>query len=71
VFRTFALLGGRYVSKKRAVNIRAVYGFSFRKMCEKEGCIAACHLVFPIEHSKRITLVFNNIVIKKKKIEEK
>ena len=64
VFRRFALLGGRYVSGKRAVNIRAVYGFSFTKICEKEVCIAACHLMFPIEYSKRITFVFNNIVIK-------
>jgi hypothetical protein len=47
------------------VNIRAVYRFSFTKICEKELCIATCHLVFPVEYSKLITLVFNNIVLKK------
>ena len=55
---------GEICFQERAVNIRAVYGFSFTKICEKEVCIAACHLMFPIEYSKRITFVFNNIVIK-------
>jgi len=34
------------------VVIRAVYRFSFTKVLEKEVCIAACHLMFPIEYSK-------------------
>jgi len=49
------------------VYIRAVYGFSLTKIFEKEVCITACHLMFHIEHSKGITLVFNNIVIKKRR----
>ena len=46
------------------MDIGAVYGLSLTKLLEKEVFIAACHLMFPFEYSKGITLVFNNSVIK-------